>query len=137
MTIQGQNPVTDATAMTNQAASSSTSTATPPATDPTAKLANENTFLQLLVAQIKNQDPTNPTDSVQFLSQLAQFSQLEQLIGIRQELQPGRIVDGDHKSGHWHHRTKELIHELFDELIIEKRRLKHVFYNTAFRTRRE
>ena len=52
-------------------------------------LANENTFLQLLVAQIKNQDPTNPTDSVQFLSQLAQFSQLEQLIGIRQELQPG------------------------------------------------
>ena len=51
-------------------------------------LANENTFLQLLVAQIKNQDPTNPTDSVQFLTQLAQFSQLEQLIGIRQELQP-------------------------------------------------
>ena len=50
-------------------------------------LANENTFLQLLVAQIKNQDPTNPTDSVQFLGQLAQFSQLEQLIGIRQELQ--------------------------------------------------
>lgn len=50
-------------------------------------LANENTFLQLLVAQIKNQDPTNPADSVQFLGQLAQFSQLEQLIGIRQELQ--------------------------------------------------
>ena len=67
----------------------STSTATPPAADPSIDgLANENTFLQLLVAQIKNQDPTNPTDSVQFLSQLAQFSQLEQLIGIRQELQP-------------------------------------------------
>lgn len=94
MTIPGQNPVTSATAMTNQAASSSTSTATPPATDPTAKLANENTFLQLLVAQIKNQDPTNPTDSVQFLSQLAQFSQLEQLIGIRQELQPGASPAG-------------------------------------------
>ena len=54
-------------------------------------LATENTFLQLLVAQIKNQDPTNPTDSVQFLTQLAQFSQLEQLIGIRQELQPPRV----------------------------------------------
>ena len=51
-------------------------------------LANENTFLQLLVAQIKNQDPLSPTDGVQFLTQLAQFSQLEQLIGIRQELQP-------------------------------------------------
>jgi flagellar basal-body rod modification protein FlgD len=34
-------------------------------------------FLQLLVAQIKNQDPTNPSDGVQFLTQLAQFQQLE------------------------------------------------------------
>src|SRR5450631_2890848 len=93
MTIQGQNPVTSATAMTNQAASNSTpsttSNSTTPATSPSIDgLATENTFLQLLVAQIKNQDPTNPTDSVQFLTQLAQFSQLEQLIGIRQELQP-------------------------------------------------
>ncbi len=90
MTIQGQNPVTDATAQTTQGSP----TATPAATDPTAALANENTFLQLLVAQIKNQDPTNPTDSVQFLSQLAQFSQLEQLIGIRQELQPAASSTG-------------------------------------------
>lgn len=50
----------------------------------TSNLANEDTFLQLLVAQIKNQDPLQPTDGVQFLSQLAQFSQLEQLIGIKQ-----------------------------------------------------
>jgi len=56
-------------------------------------LANENTFLQLLVAQIKNQDPLNPADSIQFLSQLAQFSQLEQLIGIRQELQTSSAAD--------------------------------------------
>jgi flagellar basal-body rod modification protein FlgD len=41
-------------------------------------------FLQLLVAQIKNQDPLNPADGTQFLSQLAQFSELEQLIGIRE-----------------------------------------------------
>jgi flagellar basal-body rod modification protein FlgD len=43
-------------------------------------------FLQLLVAQIKNQDPLNPTDSVQFVSQLAQFSELEQVIAIRGDL---------------------------------------------------
>lgn len=43
-------------------------------------------FLQLLVAQVKNQNPMNPTDGVQFLSQLAQFSQLEQLLGIREDL---------------------------------------------------
>jgi flagellar basal-body rod modification protein FlgD len=55
--------------------------------DTTDALANENTFLQLLVTQIKNQDPTQPMDSTTFLTQLAQFSQLEQLIGIRQDVQ--------------------------------------------------
>lgn len=50
-------------------------------------LTNEDTFLQLLVAQIKNQDPLNPTDSIQFVSQLVSFSQLEQLLNINQNLQ--------------------------------------------------
>jgi flagellar basal-body rod modification protein FlgD len=50
-------------------------------------LASESTFLQLLVTQIKNQDPTQPMDSTAFLGQLAQFSQLEQLIGINQGVQ--------------------------------------------------
>ena len=53
--------------------------------DPAAKLANEQTFLQLLVAQIKNQNPLNPTDSIQFVTQLAQFSQVEQMIAVRQD----------------------------------------------------
>jgi flagellar basal-body rod modification protein FlgD len=35
-------------------------------------------FLQLLVAQLQNQDPTNPTDSTQFVTQLAQFQTMEQ-----------------------------------------------------------
>lgn len=41
-------------------------------------------FLQLLVAQIKNQDPLNPADGTQFVSELAQFSELEQVMAIRQ-----------------------------------------------------
>jgi len=45
-------------------------------------LGNEQIFLQLLVAQIKNQDPMNPTDSTTFMTQLAQFSDLEQLISL-------------------------------------------------------
>ena len=53
----------------------------------TAQMASQETFLKLLVAQIKNQDPLSPMDSVQFVSQLAQFSSLEQLIGLRSELQ--------------------------------------------------
>jgi flagellar basal-body rod modification protein FlgD len=44
-------------------------------------------FLQLLVAQLKNQDPLSPTDSTQFVSQLAQFSELEQVIGIRGDIE--------------------------------------------------
>lgn len=49
-------------------------------------LASKDTFLQLLVAQMRNQDPLQPTDSVQFLSQLAQFSNLEQSVQLNQEV---------------------------------------------------
>ncbi len=50
-------------------------------------------FLTLLVNQLQNQDPLNPMDSDEFSVQLAQFSQLEQLIGINGKL------DGGSKSG--------------------------------------
>jgi len=56
-------------------------------TNPTASLTSESTFLQLLVAQIQNQDPLNPTDSIQFVGQLVQYSELEQLMGINQGVQ--------------------------------------------------
>ena len=50
-------------------------------------LTNESTFLQLLMAQVQNQDPMNPTDSTQFVGQLVSFSQLEQLLSINQGVQ--------------------------------------------------
>jgi len=68
------------------AAATDPSSSNPTQSSSPTGIANETTFLQLLVAQIKNQDPTQPTDGTQFLSQLAQFSQLEQLIGIKQDL---------------------------------------------------
>lgn len=61
----------------------------------TGTLASTDTFLKLLVAQIKNQDPTQPSDPTQFLGELAQFSQLDQLIGIRQGVDAlGTAVNG-------------------------------------------
>jgi flagellar basal-body rod modification protein FlgD len=49
-------------------------------------LANEQTFLQLLVAQLQNQDPTQPQDGIQFITQLAQFASLEQQVEMRTDL---------------------------------------------------
>jgi flagellar basal-body rod modification protein FlgD len=41
--------------------------------------ADKDMFLQLLVAQMRNQDPANPTDSSEFLAQTAQFTALEKM----------------------------------------------------------
>jgi len=83
-TTQNQTP--DIIAHATSGSTPSTTTASS-SSDPTS-LATEDTFLQLMVAELKNQDPDNPTDGTQFLSQLAQFSQLEQLININADLQP-------------------------------------------------
>jgi flagellar basal-body rod modification protein FlgD len=73
------NPITgQASSPASNNAAAGTSLSKPP---------TEQMFLNLLVAQMKNQDPLNPTDSTQFVSQLAQFSQLEQVIGIRQDIE--------------------------------------------------
>jgi len=47
---------------------------------------DKNMFLQLLVAQLKNQDPLNPSDSTQFVGQLAQFQQLENTLNMSQDI---------------------------------------------------
>jgi flagellar basal-body rod modification protein FlgD len=47
---------------------------------------SKEAFMQLLVAQIKHQNPLSPSDGVQFLTQLAQFSELEQLVNINTTL---------------------------------------------------
>ena len=48
-----------------------------PATSSSATGEEFSTFLTLLTAQIRNQDPLAPLDSTQFVEQLATFSQLE------------------------------------------------------------
>lgn len=47
----------------------------------TAGMGSEyNSFIKLLTAQVRNQDPLSPMDSTQFVEQLATFSSLEQLV---------------------------------------------------------
>jgi flagellar basal-body rod modification protein FlgD len=59
--------------------------------DGTSKSSSSTTitkdmFLQLLVAQLKNQDPMSPADGTQFLTQLAQFEQLEQSMNTGEDV---------------------------------------------------
>ena len=54
-------------------------------TSQTSAMGKED-FLNLLITQLQNQDPLNPTDSTEFTAQLAQFSSLEQLGNVNQKL---------------------------------------------------
>jgi len=51
-----------------------------------------NAFLNLLVTQLQNQDPLEPQADGEFLAQLAQFSSLEQLQHIQDELVAMRML---------------------------------------------
>lgn len=51
------------------------------------RLANKEVFLQLLVAQIRHQNPLQPAEGTEFVAQLAQFTQLELTLGMRKDLE--------------------------------------------------
>ena len=71
--------------MTVPATSASTYANQPDAVSKTQ--VDYQSFLKLLVAQMKNQDPTNPMDSTQYMAQLAAFSQVEQSVQINAKLE--------------------------------------------------
>jgi len=52
-----------------------------------ASSLGKDDFLMLMVEQMKNQDPMNPADATEFTAQLAQFSSLEQLFNVNDNLE--------------------------------------------------
>jgi flagellar basal-body rod modification protein FlgD len=67
--ISPVNPLTPTAPLTPGAAAAKTA----------GGLTDPQTFLKLLVAELKYQDPSNPTDPTQFLAQTAQFSMVQTL----------------------------------------------------------
>jgi flagellar basal-body rod modification protein FlgD len=51
-----------------------------------SSMVNYNDFLTILMAELKNQDPTQPSDPAQMVSQLASFSQVEQQVNTNSKL---------------------------------------------------
>jgi len=69
-----------------ESSGASSNSSNQPDPNSTDALANQSAFLQLLVAQLKNQDPTQPVDGTTFVTQLAEFSDVEQNLAMRQDL---------------------------------------------------
>jgi len=72
--------MTSITPIDSSAPSTETQTSAPD------EILGKNDFLNLLVTQLQHQDPLNPAESTEFTAQLAQFSSLEQLSNINDNL---------------------------------------------------
>jgi flagellar basal-body rod modification protein FlgD len=75
------------------------SAATPTnATAPTlSNSLNGQDFMQLLITQLKNQDPMNPVDNTQFISQVAQLSSLQATTQLTSQV--GQMVTAQQQTG--------------------------------------
>lgn len=72
-TVEGQNPITDSMYLINkQRDERKTGDGT----------LGKDDFMKLLIAQLQNQDPTNPMKDNEFIAQMAQFSALEQTMNL-------------------------------------------------------
>ncbi|MGD0882036.1 MAG: flagellar hook capping FlgD N-terminal domain-containing protein [Acidimicrobiales bacterium] len=75
--------------VTGAGSSSDGTSSTTAAEDGTASLLDPSTFLSLLVDELKYQNPLDPTSSSDFMSQIAELSQVEQLQAVSSSSQIG------------------------------------------------
>lgn len=75
--------VTPATTTPTTKTASTASSAEAEAVNPKGELG-KNAFLQLMVAQLQAQNPLEPSNGTEYISELAQFSQLEQTTNLAQ-----------------------------------------------------
>jgi flagellar basal-body rod modification protein FlgD len=99
MTTTNTNNTTDPYAFVN---GNKTSTTTQKSDE-----LGQNAFLKLMIAQLKNQDPMKPQDPSQFMSQLAQFSQVtstqnmeKSIEGLAESLRSTQVMNGTTLVGH-------------------------------------
>jgi flagellar basal-body rod modification protein FlgD len=72
---------------------SATSNSVPEKKTGTAQELGRDAFLQLMIAQLKNQDPMDPVKNEAYIAQLATLSSLEQLVAIKEAV--NKLADID------------------------------------------
>ncbi|MCR5724640.1 MAG: flagellar hook assembly protein FlgD [Treponema sp.] len=65
-------------------------------------------FLKILIAQMANQDPTNPLENTEFIAQMAQFSSLEQMTNMSQNFEKLSVMMHSSEAATMLGRTVEL-----------------------------
>lgn len=79
-------------AITNELINIQNSTAQANASKERKTEMDQDAFLQLLMIQLKNQDPTNPLDSTEFMAQQAQFTQISELQKLNSNLTSSTLI---------------------------------------------
>jgi|ERR1051326_4305521 flagellar basal-body rod modification protein FlgD len=82
--ISTLTPLANTVAANTKAAATTSGNSTP--STPSEATQAQNTFISLLVAELKAQDPTQPMSPTDMVAQMFSMNQLQQLIGINQTL---------------------------------------------------